>query len=52
MAPERKPATICIQPTDEDFSLVRKLMRQLGLNQSSIVRLGLRVLAKKEGVTA
>jgi antitoxin component of RelBE/YafQ-DinJ toxin-antitoxin module len=42
---------ISIRATEEDKKLLAKLRKKLGVEVSQIVRLGLRALAAKEGVT-
>jgi hypothetical protein len=44
------PASILLNP--DDRRIVESLRKKLGVGFSQIVRLGLRVLATKEGVTA
>jgi len=42
---------ITIRPTQDDKKLIRVLGKKLGVSVSQIIRLGLRALATKEGVT-
>jgi hypothetical protein len=41
-----------LRPTEEDTRLIARLVKKLGVGESQIIRLALRVLAAKEGVTA
>ena len=41
-----------LRPNDEDLKLLAKLNKKLGVGESQLIRLGLRALATKEGVTA
>lgn len=50
MTPQEIPEKIMFRPTADDFNLVRKLGKKLGLGQSQILRLALRRLADAEGV--
>jgi hypothetical protein len=43
---------ITIRPTTADKKLIAILCKKLGVSVSQIVRLGLRALATKEGVSA
>jgi hypothetical protein len=43
---------LTIRPTAEDKKLIAILRKKLGVEVSQIIRLGLRALATKEGVTA
>jgi hypothetical protein len=47
-----KPKTLIgLRPTEEDQRLLMKLIKKLGVGESQVIRLGLRALATKEGVT-
>lgn len=50
MIPKQIPEKIMFRPTPDDFSLVSKLGKKLGLGQSQIIRLALRRLAEAEGL--
>jgi len=43
---------INIRPTTEDVKIFAALRRKLGVDNSQLIRLAIRVLATKEGVTA
>lgn len=43
---------INVRPTPEDQKIFAALRRKLGVDNSQIVRMGIRLLATKEGVTA
>jgi hypothetical protein len=43
---------LTIRPTAEDKKLIAILRKRLGVEVSQIIRLGLRALAAKEGVSA
>ena len=50
---DNKPSpNLTIRPTEEDYKLLAELERKLGVSPSQIIRLGLRALATKEGLTA
>jgi hypothetical protein len=48
---EQCPANIGFRPTLEDWKLFLALRKTLGVEFAQVVRLGLRALAVKEGVT-
>lgn len=51
MAPKiKKPERLTMKPTDDDMNVIAALKRKLGLDDASIMRLGLRRLAESEGV--
>lgn len=50
MAPKQIPEKIMFRPTQDDFSLVTKLGKRLGLGYTQIIRLALRRLAEVEGL--
>lgn len=54
MATKRKqqPQNVTIRPTPEDLKLMDDLGAKLGVSVSQVIRLGLRALATKEGMTA
>jgi hypothetical protein len=41
-----------LRPTEEDLKLIERLMKKLGVGESQVIRIGLRVLAEKEKLTA
>lgn len=43
---------IAMRPSLSDHKIVVALCRKLGVNASAVIRLGLRLLAEKEGVKA
>ena len=49
---ERKPTRTSFRPKPADEKIIADLHRKLGVDTSQIIRLGLRVLAEKEGVPA
>lgn len=48
---KKSPPSITIRPTFEDKKLIAELRKKLGVEVSQLIRLGLRALATKEGVT-
>ena len=50
--PNKPSPNLTIRPTEEDYKLLAELERKLGVSPSQIIRLGLRALATKEGLTA
>ena len=52
MAKPINKVSITIRPTPEDRQLIIKIREKLGVGVSQIIRLALRALATKEGVTA
>jgi len=50
MSPKQIPEKIMFRPTPDDFALVTKLGKRLGLGYSQIIRLALRRLADAEGM--
>lgn len=51
MKNKQHPASLHVRATVEDWKLVDLLCEKLGVAPSQIVRLGLRALAIKEGVS-
>lgn len=51
-AQESRPQAVSFIPSDDDWDLMVRLRRKMGLNQSSIFRLAIRALAEKERVSA
>ena len=52
MAKKKQSPNMTIRPTPEDRKLMAELEEKLGIGPSQIIRLGLRLLATKEGVSA
>jgi antitoxin component of RelBE/YafQ-DinJ toxin-antitoxin module len=50
--PKKNSPNITIRPTDEDRKLIAAFRKRLGVDVSQIIRLALRALAAKEGMTA
>ena len=48
----QQPQNVTIRPTPEDLKLMDDLGAKLGVSVSQVIRLGLRALAAKEGMTA
>jgi hypothetical protein len=48
----KQAVNLSIRPTPEDRKLMNDLRKKLGVETSQIIRLALRALATKEGVTA
>lgn len=49
---KQKPLSVTIRPTVEDRSLMEGLGKKLGVSVSQVIRMGLRLLAEKEGLAA
>ena len=49
---EQRKTIVAFRPTDEDFKLLARLGKKLGVGESQLLRLALRALATKEGVAA
>ena len=43
---------VAVRPNESDLKLLAKLRKKLGVGESQLIRLGLRALAEKEGMTA
>jgi len=52
MKRKKFPVNLTIRPTEEDNKLLAELESKLGVSVSQVIRLGLRALATKEGLTA
>ena len=52
MAKKQISPNLTIRPTREDRKLLAELEQKLGVSVSQVIRLGLRALATKEGLTA
>ncbi len=52
MAKPSKPEKLAMRPTEDDYALVTKLRKKLGVDSSQIIRLALRKLAEAEGLKA
>jgi ribbon-helix-helix CopG family protein len=50
MAKTSKPEKLAMRPTEDDYALVTKLRKKLGVDSSQIIRLALRKLAEAEGL--
>jgi hypothetical protein len=48
----KQPKQIGLKPTVEDFKILSALIKKLGGSTTSVLRMALRVLAAKEGVSA
>ena len=51
MVKQRK-TMVNLRPTEEDQKLLLRLAKKLGVGDSQLIRLALRALAEKEGLTA
>lgn len=52
MVKPSKPEKLAMRPTEDDYALVTKLRKKLGVDSSQIIRLALRKLAEAEGLKA
>jgi len=52
MSKPSKPEKLAMRPTEDDYALVTKLRKKLGVDSSQIIRLALRKLAEAEGLKA
>jgi ribbon-helix-helix CopG family protein len=52
MVKTSKPEKLAMRPTEDDYALVTKLRKKLGVDSSQIIRLALRKLAEAEGLKA
>ena len=52
MTMTRQRKMVSIRPSPQDDKILTALAAKLGVNASAVIRLGLRLLAEKEGVKA